>query len=427
MTAVSPFDAAPPADAPPARAANCVAFDGAENAFWRLLIRGAALLLATLGIYRFWLQTDVRRFLWNNTEIAGDNLEYIGTARELLLGFLIAIAFLVPLYAVFYLGAFAAGWIGQLAGVLALFVLAVLGQFAVYRARRYRLSRTVYRGIRFHQTGSAWRYAICAIFWWGMIGMTLGLAYPWAQAALERFKIRNTWYGDLRGEFTGSGTRLFFRGILMWLVVVGPLVLGMMVALGGVDWSALGEAFSRGGKEAMGRAEAAGAAWAAGFAVLSVTWSVIAVAALYPAFQAMVLRWWISGLRFGELGVTSHLSTGAVYGLYWRFVWMAMLAGLVIGIVGLIAAGVIWGLSFMAGGGASRELLQGAIAIGVYVVAALAYSTIYQATVKLRLWRQGFESIELKNVDVLDRVRAAPATGSPVGEGFADALHVGGI
>ena len=150
------------------------------------------LLLVTLGIYRFWLQTDVRRFLWNNTEIAGDNLEYIGTARELLLGFLIAIAFLVPLYAIFYLGAFAAGWIGQLAGVLALFVLAVLGQFAVYRARRYRLSRTVYRGIRFHQTGSAWRYAICAIFWWGMIGMTLGLAYPWAQASLERFKIRNT-------------------------------------------------------------------------------------------------------------------------------------------------------------------------------------------------------------------------------------------
>jgi hypothetical protein len=47
--------------------------------------------------------------------------------------------------------------------------------------------------------------------------------------------------------------------------------------------------------------------------------------------------------------------------------------------------------------------------------------------VKLRLWRQGFESIELKNVDVLDRVRAAPATGSPVGECFADALHVGGI
>ena len=45
----------------------------------------------------------------------------------------------------------ARAWIGTL-----------LGHYAVYRARRYRLSRTVYRGVRFHQEGSAWRYAFCA-------------------------------------------------------------------------------------------------------------------------------------------------------------------------------------------------------------------------------------------------------------------------
>ena len=103
-------------------------------------------------------------------------------------------------------------------------MLALLGQFAVYRARRYRLTRTVYRGIRFHQTGSAWRYAVCAIFWWAMIALTLGLAYPFAQASLERFKLRNTYYGDLQGRFVGSGTRLFFRGVLLWIVVVVPFV-----------------------------------------------------------------------------------------------------------------------------------------------------------------------------------------------------------
>src|ERR1041384_689126 len=202
MPAVTSFDAAPPDDAPPARPANGVVFNGVEDAFWRLLTRGAVLLLVTLGVYRFWLQTDVRRFLWNNTEIAGEYLEYIGTARELLLGFLVAIVFLAPLYAIFGLASLATEWLQQLAGLFSLVALAVLGQFAVYRARRYRLSRTVYRGIRFHQTGSAGRYALCAIFGWGMIGMTLGLAYPWAQASLERLKLRNTYYGDLRGEFT---------------------------------------------------------------------------------------------------------------------------------------------------------------------------------------------------------------------------------
>src|ERR1044072_412157 len=218
MNDANPCDP-PPAEAP-APPPNGARFLGDERAFWRLLTRGAFLLLVTLGIYRFWLATDGRRFFSDNTEIAGDGLEYIGTARELLLGFLIAIALLVPLNIVFFLSAFGSGWLSQLSGLLALILLALLGQFAVYRARRYRLTRTVYRGIRFHQTGAAWRYAICAIFWWAVIGVTLGLAYPFAQASLERFKLRNTYYGDLQGHFVGSATRLFFREVLFWVVIV---------------------------------------------------------------------------------------------------------------------------------------------------------------------------------------------------------------
>ena len=48
-----------------------VRFLGQRRSYWRPLIRGTALLMVTLGIYRFWLATDVRRFLWSNTEIAG--------------------------------------------------------------------------------------------------------------------------------------------------------------------------------------------------------------------------------------------------------------------------------------------------------------------------------------------------------------------
>src|SRR5215471_5764867 len=89
-------------------------FVGTEGAYWRLMGRGALLLLCTLGIYRFWLATDQRRFLWANTEIAGDALEYTGTARELLIGFLIAIAVLVPIYGGFFVATFALGIIGKL-------------------------------------------------------------------------------------------------------------------------------------------------------------------------------------------------------------------------------------------------------------------------------------------------------------------------
>src|SRR2546423_11603641 len=117
MNDATPFDA-PPAEAPaPPPGAR---FLGDERAFWRLLTRGAALLLVTLGIYRFWLATDVRRFLWSNTELAVDGLEYIGTARELLLGFLIAITLLVPFNVAFFLAAFIRGVIAQISGLVAL-------------------------------------------------------------------------------------------------------------------------------------------------------------------------------------------------------------------------------------------------------------------------------------------------------------------
>ena len=160
----------PAAQASRPASAGIARFVGHGEVFWRLLARGAVLLMFTLGIYRFWLTTDIRRYLWSSTEIADESFEYSGTARELLVGFLIAIAVLVPLYAVFFLLTIA---LGELWSTLGLVVLTFLGQYAVYRARRYRLTRTIYRGVRFHQTGSAWRYSICAVFWWTLIALSI--------------------------------------------------------------------------------------------------------------------------------------------------------------------------------------------------------------------------------------------------------------
>ena len=69
-----------------APAGGFVRFRGEPRPFWRLLAHGAVLLMLTLGIYRFWLTTDIRRFLWSNTELAGESFEYTGTAREVGVG-----------------------------------------------------------------------------------------------------------------------------------------------------------------------------------------------------------------------------------------------------------------------------------------------------------------------------------------------------
>ena len=78
-------------------------------------------------------------------------MEYSGTATELLIGFLIAIAVLVPLNLMLFVAALGLGPVGQFASSLSFPILFFLGQFAIYRARRYRLTRTIYRGVRCHQ------------------------------------------------------------------------------------------------------------------------------------------------------------------------------------------------------------------------------------------------------------------------------------
>jgi uncharacterized membrane protein YjgN (DUF898 family) len=133
-----------PGAAGPPTLPGLVRFIGPEPAYWQLRIKGAALLLVTLGIYRFWLLTDVRRFLWSNTEIAGETLEYDGLATELLLGFLFAIAILVPIYVALAMVTLAFEWPDYISALGGLALLAVFGEFARYRARRYRLTRTVF-------------------------------------------------------------------------------------------------------------------------------------------------------------------------------------------------------------------------------------------------------------------------------------------
>ena len=50
--------------------------------------------------------------------------------------------------------------------------------------------------------------------------LTLGLILPWREAALERYKMRHSYYGDLQGSFEGRGWEFFKRGWWLWLLAV---------------------------------------------------------------------------------------------------------------------------------------------------------------------------------------------------------------
>jgi uncharacterized membrane protein YjgN (DUF898 family) len=391
-------------------------FTGDPRTFRNLMIRGALLQVVTLGIYRFWLTTDARRFLWANTEVEGDSLEYTGTAIELFLGFLIAIALLVPFYVLLFFGTLELGLVSRLSSAAAFVFLAVFGQYAYFRARRYRLTRTVFRGLRFHQSGSAFSYALRALLWWIATGFTLGLAYPWAQASLERYKLAHTHYGEWQGKFAGSGTRLFLRGIGLWLMmIVLFLAYGLLIQL--MDKGTFVRAAQAGGKNAPSQMVV--------FLTVFLGIGLFVVAAVaYAILQGIIMRWWLAGLRFGPVVVATTLKKRQVFGAYLRcFLYGLLLLIVVSLVVGALAALLSLGVTKEA-----KEIMGAILVICLYFSFAVGLWVIYQLTIKFGVWRMAVDSVELAGFDAMEHVRADDTRpSSAVGEGLADALGAGGI
>ena len=76
--------------------------------------------------------------------------------------------------------------------------------YAIYRTRDFRLSRTLWRGIRFDQRGSALGYAARRFGWSVLMVLTGGLVYPFLAGNLWRYRYANTWFGDRRFGIAGN-------------------------------------------------------------------------------------------------------------------------------------------------------------------------------------------------------------------------------
>lgn len=181
-----------------------------------------ALKIVTLGIYNFWAKTEVRKKLWSGVRLNGEPLVYTGTGKELFLGFLIvfgAIVFPVMLLsfgAVVAFGPGSAGYYLYTAGLYAfIFLLTGIG---IYRAQRYRLSRTRWRGIRASLVGSDTSYA-WTYFWTGLlIPLTLGAILPWRATKLQSILVSDMRFGNRPFYFDAKAAPLYGRFAVFWLV-----------------------------------------------------------------------------------------------------------------------------------------------------------------------------------------------------------------
>ncbi len=255
-------------DAVPAAApkdAIDITFDSRGDRLFGLGLINGLLKILTLGIYSFWGKTEVRRRIWSFTRLNGEPLEYTGTGKELFLGFLIIFgAVLLPVllagFAVVYAfpGNKTAIASYQAAVYIAFFML--VGN-AIYRAQRFRMSRTRWRGIRGSLEGSPAAYA-WAYFWtlvapFGLVAALSGLVswvtgpsvgglivvigfiaalwiFPWRANKLQGMMTNNMRFGDRPFSYSGTSGPLYKRYFFAW---AGSAILYIGASAAGIAYA----------------------------------------------------------------------------------------------------------------------------------------------------------------------------------------------
>lgn len=406
-----PFSASGP---PPLRTAAPHRLETIDGGFLPLILRGHLLTVISLGLYRFWYRTALRRLYWSRTRVAGSGFEYTGSPKELLIGFLVALAVVVPIYVAGFTASFLL--IDQGGEAVTLVLAALFGlliQFGAYRSRRYRLSRTLWRGVRFRQDGSAVTYALISFGWSFVVSLSLGLAFPWARAALEEYKVRHSHFGDAHGEFSCRIGALFLRFALfwLWLVIAIAGVFGALVAAAALDGT---------GGSGVRNAIVSGLLVAAWVAIAALVGFV-----LWTLYRVAEFRTFTNGSRIGPVWFNTSVT-------FWRVLPLYLVFGLITVVVGAAVLAAAGGaLLALQGAGvdiANQPVAVAAVAMPAYLVFFILWSSAREYVLGRGLWLRMFGAIDVFNLEAIAGVTARPEDdNSAVGEGLADALDFGGV
>lgn len=386
-----------------------VAYRGDPAKLFPLALGVGVLGVVTLGIYRFWGKARIRRHVWAKVRVGEDGFEFTGTGLEMFLGFLMAVVVLAVYLAVVQVLLFAVGVrfvfdpqndmeeIAQGISV-ALSFLAVLPLtlFAAYRARRYKLTRTRLRGIRFTMENAASGYMLRGLLYLVMTGVSLGVLWPLMTYRLEAYMTERTWYGGARFRQGGRWTGLY-RAYLHVLV-------GMGIAVAAVAFGAAGEG------------------WMAGvLGTLGFVWGMVGLI----LYRVRAFAYLMSHKEMdGGLGFRADPRAGTVVGLYLKGV-------LIVGLLGGFASAMIFAPvgALAAGIGEASQLVQLEIAVAgvvAYLLLLAVFGALALVFISQPILAHFVGSVTVTGVQALDAVRQRVADGGADAEGLSDALDIGG-
>lgn len=400
-------------------------YDGRTLRFAKIVAVNLLLQLFTLGIFRFWARTRERRYVWSHVNVGDDRLEYTGTGMELFIGFLKALLIIVPFVGIVVVLnlVFGDNPVG-IAIVQIIYLLAFLFLYfvAMYSARRYRLSRTLLRGIRGTLTGSSLRYALAGMGYYLLVIVTAGLAMPLMRTGLFRREIDNTHFGSQPFAFDGRARDLFVIWLVPWLgllAFIGAMI-WMSAATAGLD----PENMDYSNQEQMAQVESFGNNAPTIFAVMGLGYLYLIFA--YAWYGVREFRYLAGRTTFEGMRFSSELGFGRVLWIYISFILVVALAtfllAAIVGMAGFLGAGVSMDPGTM------EEALTGA---GSLLPLVLAFGLIFMLGVLSRVMifhrmaRAVVSSMAIAGAGDLSMVTQALGTAPKAGEGLADAFDLG--
>ncbi|XAT61780.1 DUF898 family protein [Rhodobacteraceae bacterium Araon29] len=379
------------------------AYGSQDGELFKIALKTGILTMITLGIYRFWAKSRIRRHIWSSASIGEDRFEYHGTGLEKFLGFLIAIVVLaiylglVQLILIYFgLNLFQmtddpAQVFAQTAAIyLNLLAVLPLAAFATYRARRYKLARTSWRGIRFGMDNGAWGYVWRYLFYSLLTLVSLGALMPLATFRLEKYMADRSFVGDAPIAQNGKWAELYpsmkyiFFGVLC---VLGAVVIAFGAIKIGIIAGFLG--------------------------------CIVLVCGLVH-YNVQSFAYLMTHKTLNKtVGFSATPRTKRILATY---ILGGIVVGLITGIFGAVFGGISFTLFSVGNASTLGFLFTGLTYLGFFVLAnALSLIMITQPILE-----HMFSSITVHNSSDLEKifqtVRRSPADA----EGFADALDIGG-